>query len=145
MSLADQVRELLPVGSRFTDVQWMAETDSTNRVVAEAAQAGAREGLVVLADFQTAGRGRLNRHWEAPPGSALLMSFLVRPVDLPVGRRHLVTAATGLAAREACAAVGAPFPDLKWPNDLLVGDSKLAGILAEASGAGIVVGVGVNV
>ena len=65
------------------------------------------------------------------------MSILLRPVDLPVARWHLLTAAAGLAARRACQQVGGFSPDLKWPNDLLVGDRKLAGILAEAAeGAG---------
>jgi BirA family transcriptional regulator, biotin operon repressor / biotin---[acetyl-CoA-carboxylase] ligase len=150
MSLAERVllerlRRLLPDGCRFSDVRWLAETDSTNRVVADEARSGAAEGLVVVAEFQTAGRGRLDRRWEAPAGSALLLSLLLRPVDLPLGRRHLVTAATGLAAREACAAVGLPFPDLKWPNDLLVGERKLGGILAQADADAVVVGIGINV
>jgi BirA family transcriptional regulator, biotin operon repressor / biotin---[acetyl-CoA-carboxylase] ligase len=145
MSIADQVRELVPAGSRFGDVRWVAEADSTNRVVVDAARAGAAEGLVVMTDFQSAGRGRLDRHWEAPPGSALLLSVLLRPVDLPVERRHLLTAATGLAAREACAAVSGTVPDLKWPNDLLVAERKLAGILAESWGDAVVVGIGINV
>jgi BirA family biotin operon repressor/biotin-[acetyl-CoA-carboxylase] ligase len=147
MSRAERVRQLLPAASRFGDIRWLEETGSTNTVVVTAARAGAAEGLVVVADHQTAGRGRLDRRWEAPPGSALLCSILLRPVDLPVSRRHLVSAAVGLAAREACAAVGAPFPDLKWPNDLLAAGSgaKLAGILAEAVDDAVVVGLGCNV
>jgi BirA family biotin operon repressor/biotin-[acetyl-CoA-carboxylase] ligase len=130
--------------TRFADVRWLAEVDSTMRHVADAAAAGAAPGLVAVADFQTAGRGRLGRTWEAPPGSALLMSILLDVADLPPPRRHLVTAAVGLSARDACAAIGGFTPDLKWPNDLLVGDRKLAGILAESSGAEVVVGIGLN-
>jgi BirA family biotin operon repressor/biotin-[acetyl-CoA-carboxylase] ligase len=147
MSRAERVRQLLPAASRFGGIRWLEETGSTNTEAVVAARSGAAEGLVVVADHQTAGRGRLDRRWEAPPGSALLCSILLRPVDLPASRRHLVTAAVGLAAREACAAVGAPFPDLKWPNDLLAAASgaKLAGILAEAVGDAVVVGLGCNV
>jgi BirA family biotin operon repressor/biotin-[acetyl-CoA-carboxylase] ligase len=147
MSRAERVRQLLPATTRFGDVRWSEEVGSTNTEVVSAARAGAAEGLVVVADHQRAGRGRLDRRWEAPPGSALLCSILLRPLDLAPADRHLVTAAVGLAAREACAAVGAPFPDLKWPNDLLAAGSgaKLAGILAEAVDDAVVVGLGCNV
>jgi BirA family biotin operon repressor/biotin-[acetyl-CoA-carboxylase] ligase len=111
----------------------------------ERAAAGAPEGLVVAADLQTAGRGRLDRTWEAEPGTSLLVSILLRPADLPVPRWHLVTAAVGLAARRACQQAAGFTPDLKWPNDLLVGDRKLAGILAEARGDALVIGMGCNV
>lgn len=142
---ADEVLARLPAGCRFRDIRWLAEATSTNRVALDAAEEGAPEGLVVIADFQTEGRGRLDRRWEAPAGTALLLSALVRPVELPPGRRHLVTAATGLATREACGRLGLALPDLKWPNDLMVGDRKLAGILAESRGDAVVVGVGCNV
>lgn len=123
------------------------EIDSTNRWLLEQARSGAAEGLVAVAGHQTAGRGRLGRKWEAPPGSALLVSVLLRPSDLEPERLHLVTAAVGLAAAEACTAVtgGRVSPGLKWPNDLVVGDSKLAGVLAEAALPAVVVGCGVNV
>lgn len=142
---AEKVLARLPAGCRFRDVRWLAEATSTNAVALAAAEAGAPEGLVVIADHQTAGRGRLDRRWEAPAGTALLLSALLRPVELPPARRHLVTAAAGLAARESCGRLGFPFPDLKWPNDLMVGERKLAGILAEAVGDAVVVGVGCNV
>ena len=97
--------------------------------------------MVAVADFQTAGRGRLGRTWEAQPGDALLMSVLLRPTDLPRSRRHLVVAAVAVAACEALA----PLPvSIKWPNDLLLGDQKLAGVLAEADGDAVVVGIGIN-
>lgn len=120
------------------------EIDSTNTWLLEQARAGASEGLVAVADHQTAGRGRLNRTWEAPPGANLLVSILLRPV-LPTDRLHLVTAAVGLAAAEAAESVAAVVPDLKWPNDLLVGDAKLGGILAESALPSVVVGLGLNV
>lgn len=99
---------------------------------------------MAVADHQTAGRGRLGRTWEAPPGANLLASFLLRPV-LPAERLHLVTAAVALAAADACEAVAGVVPDLKWPNDLLVGDAKLGGILAESALPLVVVGLGLNV
>ena len=141
----DDVLARLPAGCRFSEIRCLAEAPSTNLVALEAAEVGAPEGLVVIADFQTAGRGRLDRRWEAPAGTALLLSALLRPLDLPPARRYLVLAATGLAAREACGRLGSPLPDLKWPNDLMVGDRKLAGIIAEALGDAVVVGVGCNV
>jgi BirA family biotin operon repressor/biotin-[acetyl-CoA-carboxylase] ligase len=104
-------------------------------VVAEAAATGALEGLVVVADFQTAGRGRLERSWEATPGDALLVSVLLRPTHLELSRWHLLSAAAALAARFACIQVAGVDAKIKWPNDLLAGaaGSKLAGILAEAT------------
>ncbi|HTL87246.1 MAG TPA: biotin--[acetyl-CoA-carboxylase] ligase [Acidimicrobiia bacterium] len=128
--------------TRFRDVRWFDVVDSTNRYLLECAQGGAPEGLVAVADEQTAGRGRLGRAWVAPPGAALLVSVLLRPT-LAAGELHLVTLATALAALDALPASGAR---LKWPNDLVIGDRKLAGILAEVDGHGaVVVGMGLNV
>ncbi len=118
--------------------------DSTNRWLLERAAEGGAEGMVAVADHQAAGRGRRGRRWEAPPGTALLVSVLLRP-PLDPGRWHLVNSAVALAARQAVHAVAGFAPDLKWPNDLLVGERKLAGVLAEAAGAALVVGVGCNV
>ena len=123
---------------RFADIRWYAEVDSTNRVVADLARAGAPDGVVVGADYQTAGRGRRGRTWEAPPGASLLVSVLLRPAPA------LVTLAAGLAAAGACEAVAGVEVGLKWPNDLLVGDAKVGGILTEAVAGAAVVGLGVN-
>ncbi len=124
--------------TRFAAVTWLAEVASTNDEVAIRARAGAAEGVVVVADAQAAGRGRRGRPWEAPPGSSLLVSVLLRP-PAP----HLAVVAAGLAALDAAAA---PQASLKWPNDLVVeGRGKLAGILAEAVDGGVVVGLGLNV
>jgi BirA family biotin operon repressor/biotin-[acetyl-CoA-carboxylase] ligase len=141
----ERVREILGPATRFISIEVLPSVDSTNRVVAERAAAGAPDGLVVAAELQTAGRGRLDRSWEADPGAALLVSILLRPADLPLTRWFLLSAAAGVAARQACDEVGGFTPDLKWPNDLLVGPRKLAGILAEASGDAAVVGMGLNV
>ncbi len=136
-------------GPLFADVRRLVETDSTNRVALELARAGAPEGVVVVADHQTAGRGRLGRSWVAPPGSSLLLSVLLRPALAP-GQLQLVTLAVALAAADACERVAGVVPSLKWPNDLMAGDRKLAGILAEAVWEGdrldgLVVGLGLNV
>ena len=136
-------------GYKIWDVRRHADLDSTNRLAADLARAGAPEGVVVVADHQTAGRGRLGRTWEAPPGSSLLMTVVLRPA-LDAGRLHLATMAVALAAADACAEVAGFAPELKWPNDLVVQDRKLAGILAEAGFEGnaphwVVVGIGLNV
>lgn len=153
-------------GSRFADVRWVAGTGSTNADLMELARQGEPEGIVLVADHQTAGRGRAGRSWEAPPGSSLLMSVLLRP---PAPVVEMCTMAVSLAAAEAVEAVAGFAPALKWPNDLVwpgdgsAQDRKLAGILAEADWpAGstpadgyhrppdgeriaVVVGIGVNV
>ena len=143
-------------GTRFADVRWVAETGSTNADLAALAADGAPEGVVLVADHQIAGRGRLGRTWTAPAGSSLLLSVLFRPA-LPVGHAHALTTAVALAAREACTEVAGITPGLKWPNDLVVAvpgadgaERKLAGVLAESSLAGahldaVVVGIGLNV
>jgi BirA family biotin operon repressor/biotin-[acetyl-CoA-carboxylase] ligase len=147
----DQLARL--AGSRFAQVVQLEETTSTNSVLVGNAEGGAPEGMVVVADFQTAGRGRFERRWESPPGKSLLFSVLLRPSreELPPARRHLAVAAVSLALVEAARDVANVAVQLKWPNDLIVrdapaGDKKVAGVLAEAtSGGAIVVGAGVNV
>ena len=89
----------------------LAEVDSTNRYVLDEARSGAPEGLVVVADHQTAGRGRLGRTWMAPPGSSLLMSVLLRP-GVPAERLHLAAAAVALAACDACESAAGLRPTL---------------------------------
>lgn len=133
---------------RFTNLVVLGRVSSTNAVALEASAAGAPEGLVVVADEQTSGRGRLGRSWEAPAGASLLCSVLLRPheADLrELGSGFLLTACVALAAREAARALAAVTCELKWPNDLLVGGRKLAGVLAErAVDGGVVVGIGCN-
>ncbi len=138
-----------PIGTRFAEVWWFDELDSTNRYLLDEARAGAGEGLVVVADHQSAGRGRLGRRWEAPPAANLLVSVLLRP-QLPLEARHMASAVVALAAADACTALAEVAVSIKWPNDLLVDGRKLAGVLAEADvvtegGAPIVVGIGINV
>ena len=129
-------------GTRFHDVRRFAVVDSTNRYLL--ADSSLPDGVVAVADEQTAGRGRHGRTWSARPGSGLLVSVRLRPA-LPAERLHLVTLACAIAATEAVEAVAGFAPKVKWPNDVVVDDRKLAGILAEADGAGtVVVGMGLN-
>ncbi len=122
-----------PRRGRFTDVRRVAITGSTNVDVMEMARHGAPEGVVLVADAQTAGRGRAGRAWTAPPGSSLLCTILLRP---PARVAPLVTFALSVAAAEMVEELAGFSPGLKWPNDLVVDDDrgtrKLAGILAEA-------------
>jgi len=90
-------------------------------------------GSIVVADHQSAGRGRLDRRWEAPPGTALLVSFVLE-------RNPLLSLAAGVAAAQACG----PSVRLKWPNDLLVGERKLGGILVETTADRAICGIGIN-
>ncbi len=121
------------------------EIDSTNRYLLDQARHGAPEGTAAVADHQTAGRGRRGRSWVDRPGSSLLLSVLLRP-QLPRHRLHLATAAMALAACSACEGEAGFLPAIKWPNDVMAGERKLAGVLAEVEPpAVVVVGVGLNV
>jgi BirA family biotin operon repressor/biotin-[acetyl-CoA-carboxylase] ligase len=143
--LDERTRERLAESTRFTDIHEFDSIGSTNTWLLAQARSGAAEGTVALADHQTAGRGRLGRAWTAPPGTALLVSVLLRPGALAADDRHLVAAAVALAAAGACAEVAGFTPEIKWPNDLLVAERKLAGILGEADRDAVVVGMGLNV
>ena len=103
-------------GSRFADVRWVAETGSTNADALALARAGGPEGIVVVADHQTAGRGRQGRSWTAPPGASLLASILLRP---PAAVVDTCTMAVAVAAGMAVHDVAGFSPRLKWPNDLV--------------------------
>lgn len=127
-------------------VVWRDRIDSTNAEAARRAAEDAAEGLLVLADVQTAGRGRQGRRWRAPPGTSLMASMLLRP-DAPIDQVALLPLLVGLAVIEACETLvpGAQL-GLKWPNDLLAEGRKCAGILVEVpTGGGVVAGVGINV
>lgn len=130
------------------DVRRVAETESTNADVAAAARAGAPEGTVVVADHQTAGRGRLDRTWESPPGSGLVMSALLRPHGLDPAAWPWIPLMTGVAVADAVRDAGLG-PRLKWPNDVEIDGRKLAGILVErvetTDGPAAVIGIGLNV
>lgn len=139
------MRSLVTDGGLWRDVTVVPQTGSTNADLLEAARAGAAEGLVLVAEEQTAGRGRLGRTWSAPAGAALTFSVLLRPADVPPARLGWLPLLTGLAVVSAVREQTAVPASLKWPNDVLVGERKLAGILAEAQRDAVVVGVGLNV
>lgn len=132
-------------------VEVLDETSSTNAVVADRARTGEAEGLVVVAEVQTAGRGRLDRTWVAPAGSALTFSVLLRPT-VPSRSWPWLPLLTGHAVGKALRADGYDAA-VKWPNDVLLGsgedERKVAGILVERveteSGPAAVVGIGLNV
>lgn len=129
-----------PFGRR---VLWYPEIGSTNDVASTLAERGEPEGTVIVADAQTAGRGRLGRTWASPGGAGLYLSIILRPDPSFAG---LVTLAAGVAVAEGIErATGLPVV-LKWPNDVYVEGRKLAGILAEAvSSFAVVLGIGINV
>lgn len=153
-------RLLVRPGALWQDITVVRETGSTNADLAAAAHEGAPQGSVLIAEAQSAARGRLGRSWSAPPRSSLLFSMLLRP-GVPSIRLGWLPLLTGVAVVSAVrritsraragdfgeAGEGAEAVEatLKWPNDVLVSGRKLAGILAEASGEAVVVGVGLNV
>jgi BirA family transcriptional regulator, biotin operon repressor / biotin---[acetyl-CoA-carboxylase] ligase len=142
---AEITRALARQGSLWREVRAVAETRSTNADLLAAAGAGAPEGVVLVADAQTGGRGRMGRRWISPPRAGLTVSVLLRPIGVPAVLLGWLPLLTGVAAASAVRAVSAVEPRLKWPNDVLVRGAKLGGILAERSGSAVVVGIGINV
>jgi BirA family biotin operon repressor/biotin-[acetyl-CoA-carboxylase] ligase len=132
------------------DVRWFASLASTMDVATRAADDGAGEGLVVIAGEQTSGRGRRGHGWSSPPGAGVYLSFLLRPSsNAPARVLSTLTLAAGVASRAAIERASGFAPDLKWPNDLMCGRRKLAGILAESVGVGsgapaVILGIGIN-
>jgi len=135
------------------DVRWHDTVPSTMDAASSLAQQGAHHGVVVLADEQTSGRGRRGTTWASPPGAGLYFSFIARPDNAREGvvsTLSLITLAAGVAVRGGIEAATGLAADLKWPNDVIVDQRKLAGILAEGVAIGspdqaVVIGVGVNV
>ena len=135
--------------SIWSRIEVVEESASTNEVVAERARQGESEGLVLVAEHQTAGRGRLGRAWVTPPRAALTFSMLLAPDRVPSGRWPWLPLLAGIAVSEGVRRVTEVSCGLKWPNDVLVDGRKLAGVLVErverSAGAAAVVGVGLNV
>ncbi len=147
--------ELAPGARIGRRIEAFDSVDSTMRLLADRTRAGAPEGSVVLADHQRAGRGRLSRRWLAPPGTALMLSLLFRPgpSGLPVAGWSRLSMLLSLAALDVIEPRLPPgaTAQLKWPNDILAGGGKLAGLLAEADWqAGqpapdwVILGIGIN-
>ncbi|MFF0504802.1 biotin--[acetyl-CoA-carboxylase] ligase [Streptomyces fimicarius] len=143
-------RGLLRPDALWTSLEVVESTGSTNTDLAGRARSGAvGEGAVLVAEEQTAGRGRLERTWTAPPRSGLFLSVHLEPGDIPVERWGWVPLLAGVAAATGLAKSAGVDMSLKWPNDLLVTvegeERKTGGILGEFAGDGIVVGLGINV
>ncbi|MER5362463.1 biotin--[acetyl-CoA-carboxylase] ligase [Streptomyces sp. NPDC002785] len=155
-------RGLLRPGGLWTSLDVVETTGSTNSDLARRAAAGLAEGAVLVAEEQTAGRGRLDRTWTAPARSGLFFSVFLTPGDVPVHRWGWLPLLTGVATATGLARAAGVDTALKWPNDLLVTvpkdsdklrpgetplgeERKAGGILAERAGNGVVVGIGVNV
>ena len=147
-----EIRRFLPptevVGRKLV---CLSEVDSTNTRAKESAMAGEPEGLVVVADCQTAGRGRMGRSFQSPPGKGIYLTALLRP-HLPPERLMCVTAMAGVSVCGAVEEVCGLSPGLKWPNDPVLNGRKLCGILTELSLEAetrslqyLVVGIGINV
>jgi BirA family transcriptional regulator, biotin operon repressor / biotin---[acetyl-CoA-carboxylase] ligase len=136
--------------SRFGgSYRYYDEIESTNVEAKSLAISGAPEGTVVIAEAQTAGRGRLGRRWTSPAGKGLLFSVLLRPA-LPMSEAHLLTLVAACASAEAVESLVPAPVKIKWPNDLFIGDRKVGGILLEVAGEQdevdwIVAGIGLNV
>jgi BirA family transcriptional regulator, biotin operon repressor / biotin---[acetyl-CoA-carboxylase] ligase len=131
-------------GGLWTSIEVVESTGSTN---ADLLPRGGPEGQVLVAEEQTAGRGRAGRTWVSLPGASLTFSVLLRPTPVPSASRGWLPLLTGVAVAAAVRSTADVAAVLKWPNDVLVGDRKLAGILAEQSPSEdtVVVGVGLNV
>jgi BirA family biotin operon repressor/biotin-[acetyl-CoA-carboxylase] ligase len=133
-------------GSRFADVRWIAETGSTNDDLSDLARQGAGE-QVLITDLQTAGRGRRDRIWDAPSGSGVLMSVLLRDIEPQDG--FWFVGAIALAASQAIDDRTVSPCRLKWPNDVMLGagdeQRKVAGVLAQLVDGAAIVGIGINV
>ncbi|HEU5420743.1 MAG TPA: biotin--[acetyl-CoA-carboxylase] ligase [Streptosporangiaceae bacterium] len=136
---------VLAPGSLWTRLDVVGETGSTNEDLLAAARSGAAEGAVLVAERQARGRGRQGRTWITVPGGALSFSVLLRPAGVPAAARGWLPLLTGVAVARAVTEAAGVRVSLKWPNDVLAGGAKLAGILAEQAGPAIVIGIGINV
>jgi BirA family biotin operon repressor/biotin-[acetyl-CoA-carboxylase] ligase len=147
LTLTRSFTRCLPGGRLSGPLCAYSSAESTQALARAWADSGAPEGTVVLADYQTAGRGQRGRRWTAPPGTALLFSIVLRP-RLPVSCWPQIPLAAGCAVAESLEAVAPCAATLKWPNDVLVAGRKLAGILAEGVASTpslVILGIGVNV
>jgi BirA family biotin operon repressor/biotin-[acetyl-CoA-carboxylase] ligase len=133
----------------WTQVRTVDTTGSTNADLAAAARDGAESGQVLVSDHQSTGRGRFTRVWEAPPGTSLAISALLRPpAGVPASRWLWLPLLTGLAVADGIRNATGIRAELKWPNDVLIEGRKVCGILAERvdsdAGAAAILGMGVN-
>lgn len=149
----ETIRAVLHTKTFGRTLHVLQEAPSTNTAALALAQKGAEDGTVVVAERQTAGRGRLGRRWFSPPGENLYCSVILRPTPAPdriVEWLSWTPLLSAVAAARAVQTVSGLYPWLKWPNDILVGHRKLGGILCESNGSHahgtfVVVGIGLNV
>ena len=144
----DSVKQVLQTRLVGTVVHYWDEIDSTNAALGRLLKSGASEGTVVMADTQTAGRGRVGKPWFSPPGVNLHLSVLVKP-PIQTTDAHFYTLIGSLAIADALANYDVPA-QVKWPNDVLVNDKKIAGVLAalmltNGTVESLILGIGVNV
>jgi len=145
LDAARLTEELPSFSGPWTAIQIVPQTGSTNTDLLDWAARGLHEGVVLVAEEQTAGRGRMGRSWVSPAGAALTFSVLLRPEAIPLARRPWLPLVAGIAAATSIRMLTGLEAGLKWPNDVLIGGRKVAGILAEAAGNAVVIGIGVNV
>jgi BirA family transcriptional regulator, biotin operon repressor / biotin---[acetyl-CoA-carboxylase] ligase len=144
-----ELRPLLNTHDLGATLHWYAEVGSTNDVAKRLAEEGAAHGEVVLAEAQSAGRGRRGRAWASPPGRSVYLSVVLRP-DLPPTRAPELTLLAAVAICQAARQAGVAAAEIKWPNDVMAGGRKLAGILTEMAAEmervqWVVLGMGINV
>lgn len=147
--IPDEIKKNLKTRIIGKEIIYKAVTQSTNTDAFELAKEGALEGTCIIAEVQTAGRGRLGRSWIAKPSSSILTSIIIRP-QIPPSHAPILTLAAGIAVHRAIERVTSLVPHIKWPNDILVNDKKVAGILTEMNAEldivhFVVIGIGINV
>lgn len=147
---AERIKSALETAWVGCQVVYYPSVGSSNVEAKRLAEAGAPEGTLVVADHQTAGRGRLDRRWWSPPGSSLLLSLVFRPAFLAPHQAQRLTMVCSLAVCDAVARVTGLTAMVKWPNDVLIDSQKICGLLAELGVADsrldyVVVGMGINV
>lgn len=149
IDLVELRQELIRQGGLWQKVDLIPETGSTNADLAVRARQGEVPGSVLITDYQSAGRGRQGRSWTAPPGSGIAMSILVRPENIDPSRWTWLSLLTGLAVSDGIRRTADLPAVLKWPNDVLIAERKVCGILSErvdtSQGPACVIGVGINV
>lgn len=141
---AELNRALTGPGRLLTRVDCLVTTGSTNADLAAVAVSGAPSGTVLVADHQSAGRGRFDRRWEAPPGSSVAVSVLLRPDQVAVERWLWLPLVAGVAVAEGLRVGAGIEATVKWPNDVLVRGRKVCGILSERVDGAAIIGMGIN-
>lgn len=146
---AEEVKSRLETSWVGNQVKYFEEITSTNQYAKKIAEEGAPEGMLIIADEQTRGKGRSGRAWTTPRGTAVAMTLVLRP-KLPPAKVSMVTLVMGLAVAKACRVLYGIPAGIKWPNDVVVNGKKLCGILTEmsmemAAVNYVVIGTGINV